>query len=741
LGHLDRPLEEHLGGLREELDGTRRPVLVNQLASSLSAAAPLIGAANGVGPDRSFLIPPDCRTSIDHTVVTVEHVGELVVHDVAPVVVPLGAGLDLPPREGNVATRFSGPSHPDRAFSRFQDERAFRHRHPVHEPVGLVAEAEDQAAGVEGDQAAHPIVDHHITATIESHDRFEHPSQLNEPSALGVGERVGEGERHDIRVPFFRRRAPVAELEDSLHEPIHRHEMSTVAPSLVGQPRAGNTALVQLADLVAATIDVGATRARKEKIARLADLLRTATVEEIAVIVGLISGDPRQGRIGVGWATVREVSFGTAPEASRTVADLDALLDAVASTHGEGSQSARVDMLAAFLSETTAEEADFIRRLLIGELRQGANAGIVTDAVAKAIEVPTTVLRRAVMLSGDLGAAAEIGAKDGRSGLEAVGLELERPVQPMLASTAKGVADAITEIGRSSVEWKLDGVRIQVHKRGDTVRVWTRNLNEITGGVPEVVRVVRSLPAESLVLDGEVLGIDESGDPLKFQDTMSNTAGSGDTTMAPFFFDLLHHDGEDLLDVELEERLRRLKAIVGDRKIPGVITESADEGQAMLDEALARHHEGVMVKAADSPYQAGRRGKTWRKVKPVHTLDLVVLAVEHGNGRREGWLSNIHMGARDPETGDFVMVGKTFKGMTDEMLRWQTERFGELAVDDNGWQVTLRPEQVVEIALDGVQRSSKYPGGVALRFARVVRYRDDKSPEEADTIDAVRALG
>ncbi len=496
---------------------------------------------------------------------------------------------------------------------------------------------------------------------------------------------------------------------------------------------------VQLADLVAATIDVAATRARKEKIERLAELLRTGTADEIAVVVGLVSGDPRQGRIGVGWATVRDVPAGTSAESARTVAHLDELLDEVANTHGEGSQGARIDLLADFLATTTADEADFIRRLLIGELRQGANAGIVTDAVAKATDVPATVLRRAVMLSGDLGAAAEIAARDGRAGLEAVGLELQRPIQPMLASTAKGVAEAIEEIGRSSVEWKLDGVRIQVHKDGDQVRVWTRNLNEITGGVPDVIEVVRALPADRLVLDGEVLGVDGSGDPMKFQDTMSN-----ESTVAPFFFDLLHHDGTDLLDVALEERLRRLGELAGDRKIPGIITESPEEGLAVLEEALARNHEGVMVKAADSPYQAGRRGKTWRKVKPVHTLDLIVLAVEHGSGRRQGWLSNIHMGARDPETGEFVMVGKTFKGMTDDMLRWQTERFRELATDDpdadGTSQVTLRPEQVVEVALDGVQRSTRYPGGVALRFARVVRYRDDKSPSEADTIATVQAL-
>lgn len=497
---------------------------------------------------------------------------------------------------------------------------------------------------------------------------------------------------------------------------------------------------MRLEDLVAATVDVAATRARKEKIARLAELLRTATADEIAVVVGLVSGDPRQGRIGVGWATVREAVSGTATKPSRSVADLDTLLDEIASTHGEGSQRARRDLLVDFLSQTTTAEADFVRRLLIGELRQGANAGIVTDAIAKATDVPATVLRRAVMLSGDLGAAAEIAARDGRPGLEAVGLELLRPIQPMLASTAKSVAEAIDDIGRASVEWKLDGVRIQVHKAGDEVRVWTRNLNEITGGVPEVVRVVRELPARSLVLDGEVLGVTEDGDPLTFQDTMSQTAGNDASTIAPFFFDLLHHDGDDLLDTPLEERLARLGEIAGAHKVPGIITADGEAGQAVLDEALARRHEGAVVKAADSPYQAGRRGKTWRKVKPVHTLDLVVIGIEHGSGRRRGWLSNIHMGARDPDAGGFVMVGKTFKGMTDEMLRWQTERFGDLAIEDDGRQVTVRPEQVVEIALDGVQRSTKYPGGVALRFARVVRYRDDKTPEEADTIATVQAM-
>lgn len=498
---------------------------------------------------------------------------------------------------------------------------------------------------------------------------------------------------------------------------------------------------MRLAHLVAATDDVAATSARKEKIGHLAELLRTADPTEMAVVVGLLSGDPRQGRIGVGWATVRDLEAGVAEVGaahtpSRSVADLDRLLDTVAGTHGEGSQGARRDLLVDFLAGATPSEADYVRRLLIGELRQGANAGIVTAAVAEAAEVPATVLRRAVMLMGDLGAAAEIAAAEGRAGLDRVGLELHRPIQPMLASTAKGVAEAIAELGRCSVEWKLDGVRVQVHKRSESVRVWTRNLNEITGGVPEVVEIVGRLPARDLVLDGEVLGVDDEGQPLVFQDTMAN-----DSSVVPFFFDLLHHDGDDLLDSELAERLVRLEQVVGDRKIPGSVTDQSSEGEAVLAAALDHNHEGVMVKAIDSPYQAGRRGKSWRKVKPVHTLDLVVLAVEHGSGRRKGCLSNIHLGARDPATGGFVMVGKTFKGMSDEMLRWQTEHFGTLAVDDNGWQVTVRPEQVVEIAVDGVQRSTRYPGGIALRFARVVRYRDDKSPAEVDTIDTVRALG
>lgn len=490
------------------------------------------------------------------------------------------------------------------------------------------------------------------------------------------------------------------------------------------------------AELVHVSDAVASTGARSEKASLLAGLLAAAEPDEVPIVVGLLSGEPRQGRIGVGWATVASLDAEPASTPTLTVRDVDDVLDDVAALHGSGSQAERVRALSDALGRATAAESDFLRRLLVGELRQGANAGVVTDAVAKALDVPVSVLRRSVMLSGDLGHAAEVAAREGRAGLEAIGLRVMRPIQPMLASTSGSAAEALAELGRSSVEWKLDGIRVQVHRDGDVVRVWTRNLNEITDGVRGVCDVVRSFDADTLVLDGEILGVDETGRPLAFQDTAS--AG---TVVTPFFFDILHRDGEDLLDRPLADRRPLLLDLVGDHGVPGIVTDDAPEAEAVFATAIDRGHEGIVVKAADSTYQAGRRGKSWRKVKPVHTLDLVVLAVEYGSGRRRGRLSNIHLGARDPRDGSFVMVGKTFKGMTDEMLVWQTERFRELAIADDGRVVTVRPVQVVEIALDGVQRSTRYRGGVALRFARVVRYRDDKDAQDVDTIDAVRALG
>ncbi len=377
----------------------------------------------------------------------------------------------------------------------------------------------------------------------------------------------------------------------------------------------------------------------------------------------------------------------------------------------------------------------------MGELRQGALEGVMVEAIAKAASVKSAAVRRAHMLGGRLDQAAVAAFTGGEAALAEIGLEVGRGVQPMLASTATGVAEAIADLGRSSVEWKLDGARIQVHRRGDDVVVFTRNLNDVTHRLPEVVDAVRALPVRSVVLDGEVLGMHEDERPGAFQDTMSTFGADAERAHAlrPWFFDCLHLDGVDLLDAPLTDRLATLERIAPELRIPGIITDDPAVAARVLAEALAAGHEGVMVKGADSAYEAGRRGKAWQKVKPVHTFDLVVLAVEWGSGRREGRLSNIHLGARNPD-GEFVMVGKTFKGLTDATLTWQTARFLELETRRTDHTVYVRPEQVVEIALDGVQRSTRYPGGVALRFARVVRYRDDKGPGEADTIESLQAL-
>ncbi len=508
-----------------------------------------------------------------------------------------------------------------------------------------------------------------------------------------------------------------------------------------------------LAAVVATTHEVVATRARSTKVAALADLLGRLQGDELPVVVAWLSAAPRQGRIGVGWRTVAAVEVPPAPAPSLTVLDLDRTLDELAGLSGAGSQKARSDLLHNLLTRATEDEQDFVRRLLVGELRHGALEGLVTDATAKALDVPLGAVRRAAMLAGDLPRVAVIARDEGEAGLTAVGLTVLRPVQPMLAQTAADVTEALAlatgakgdeSPGPVSVEWKLDGARIQVHRRGDEVGVWTRNLNEVTDRLPGIVALVRSLPATSLVLDGEAVGVGEDELPRTFQDTMSafgqDAAGGAGAGLESRFFDILHLDGDDLIDRPLADRLATLERVAGPWRIPGVITTDATEAQRVLDEALAHGHEGVMVKDAASPYEAGRRGGAWRKVKPVHTLDLVVLGVEWGSGRRRGWLSNIHMGARDPDTGELVMVGKTFKGLTDEMLTWQTERFLSLETGRDGHVVWLRPEQVVEIALDGVQTSTRYPGGVALRFARVRRYRDDKGPDEADTIDTVRAM-
>lgn len=408
----------------------------------------------------------------------------------------------------------------------------------------------------------------------------------------------------------------------------------------------------------------------------------------------------------------------------------------------------RRDALTDLAGRATTAEWDFLSRVILGELRTGALEGVLLDAIAKAGDAGGPAVRRAAMLSGDLGETARIALFGDPGALQAIGLEVGRPVMPMLASTAASAEEALSVIaGPASVEYKLDGARIQVHRDGPDVRVYTRSLADITHRVPEIVEVVRGLPSERLILDGETLSLDEDGGPRPFQDTMARFGSEGAASVAlrPWFFDVLHADGRDLIDEPLSTRLEVLARVAGDARMPGIVTDDPQRAEEFSREALAAGHEGVMVKGIESVYAAGRRGKSWLKVKPVLTFDLVVLAVEWGSGRRQGMLSNLHLGARDPdgdfgEPGGLVMVGKTFKGLTDELLRWQTSHFPAIETHRSAYAVHVRPETVVEIAIDGVQRSTRYPGGVALRFARVKGYRPDKAAREADTIGSLRAL-
>ena len=495
-------------------------------------------------------------------------------------------------------------------------------------------------------------------------------------------------------------------------------------------------------EVVACSAAVGATRARTAKAAALAGLLRASAPEEIEPAAAWLTGEPRQGRLGAGWRTLAALRVPPAPTPTLQVADVEAHLDALAATSGAGSTARRAARLDALFGAATADEQRFLQRLLTGELRQGALEGVMLEAVAAAADVPAATVRRAFFLSGQLPETARTALSGGVAALEAVAPEVGRPVRPMLASPAESLDAALADLGDDvAVEFKLDGARVQVHRDGDDVRVWTRTLKEITERIPELVALVRGLPCRSVVLDGESLALHDDGRPRPFQETASRFGADGhELLLRPFFFDCLHLDGVDLIDEPLSARLDALERVAAPHRIPSVLRPSPAAASALLDEALAAGHEGVMVKALDSPYAAGRRGRAWQKVKPVHTLDLVVLGAEWGYGRRTGSLSNIHLGARDPDGGGPIMVGKTFKGMTDALLAWQTETFPQYTREERGHEVLLRPELVVEIELDGVQRSTRYPGGVALRFARVVRYRPDKTAADADTIDAVRAL-
>jgi DNA ligase-1 len=507
--------------------------------------------------------------------------------------------------------------------------------------------------------------------------------------------------------------------------------------------------VLPLVDVAATSAEVGNTASRLAKIARLAELLRAAGPDEVAIVVSWLSGELPQRQIGVGWAALRALPE-PAATASLTVAGVDTRLSEIKAVSGTGSQARRATLLGDLFGAATEAEQTFLRRLLGGELRQGALLGAMADAVAKAADVPAGDVRRAAMLGGDLSAVAADALTRGAEALAEYRLVVGRPVGPMLAQTSTGVADALERLGGEAVfEAKLDGARVQIHRVDENVSIYTRSLDDVTNRLPEVVAATLALPVATLIADGEAIALRPDGRPHKFQVTASRFGRSVDIDAAHaaqqlsvFYFDLLHVDGTDLLDEPYAERAAVLSEIVpAEQRVARLATDDVDAAQHFLDATLAAGHEGVMAKAPTARYEAGRRGSGWLKVKPVHTLDLVVLAIEWGSGRRTGKLSNIHLGARDPETGGFVMLGKTFKGMTDAMLDWQTERFTELADGPlDGYVVKVRPEQVVEIAFDGVQGSTRYPGGMALRFARVVRYRDDKRPEEADTIDTVRAF-
>jgi DNA ligase-1 len=505
---------------------------------------------------------------------------------------------------------------------------------------------------------------------------------------------------------------------------------------------------MRFSELAAASAQVAATGSRLEKIRRLAGLLARLEPGEIEPTVAYLSGTTRQGRIGVGYAAIRSAAdTPPAGDPSLAIRELDAAFDSLAGLSGKGSAGARVRILRSLFSRATREEQDFLARLLHGELRQGALEGVLIEAIARASSVDAARVRRAAMMAGDLGPVAHAALASGAAAIDAFAVQLMRPVRPMLAESGDSIGNAIGQLGDAAVEYKVDGARVQVHKAGDAVAIFSRTLNDVTTSAPEIVAIVRALPARDLVLDGEVVALKANRAPHPFQVTMRRFGrtrdvdkGREELPLTPFFFDCLYADGEVLLDEPLERRVAALDRIAPVVVIPRIIRPSREDAEAFAHEAVARGHEGVMAKALGAPYAAGRRGATWLKVKTARTLDLVVLAVEWGNGRRKGWLSNLHLGARDPATNGFVMLGKTFKGMTDEMLAWQTEKLLSLEMGRDDYTVHVRPELVVEVAFNEIQRSPIYPGGLALRFARVKRYRTDKLASEADTIGTVRDL-
>jgi ATP-dependent DNA ligase I len=506
---------------------------------------------------------------------------------------------------------------------------------------------------------------------------------------------------------------------------------------------------MMLHELAAVSAALAATRSRSEKVRALAEFLRALAPEERETAVAWLAGALLGGKVSLGPATVHAARTAPAAAPTLTIAAAARELDELRAIAGKGSTSRREQALARLLGAATPEEQQFLAGLLLGELRQGALEGVMAEAIAAAAGVPPADVRRASMLAGGLASVASAALAAGSAGLERFRLTLYEPVAPMLASPTKDIDSALAAHREAVLEYKLDGARVQVHLGSEGVRVFSRTGRDVTASVPEIESAIRALPARTAILDGEVLALTPEGRARPFQDTMRRFGRKldveerrGELPLSLFAFDCLHADGDDLIDKPLVERLERLGAIVPPKlAVPRLVTSERGAAQAFLDGALGLGHEGVMAKAPDSLYEAGSRGAAWLKIKVAHTLDLVVLAAEWGSGRRQGWLSNLHLGARDPN-GGFVMLGKTFKGLTDELLEWQTERLASLAVDPTarGYVVEVRPELVVEIAFNELQASRRYPGGLALRFARVVRYRPDKRPQDADTIDTVRAL-
>ncbi len=504
-----------------------------------------------------------------------------------------------------------------------------------------------------------------------------------------------------------------------------------------------------LSELVDTTGELRKTRSRKRKSALLAACIRHMTGDELTAGVSFMTGVIPGGKIGVGWASVKKARQAEpARTASLTVAQVSERLSDIAGCQGKGSTRRRAELLGGMFAKATGDEQNFLAHLLMGEMRQGASEGVMADAIAEAAEVDKALVRRALMLCGDLGRVTQVAMTEGASGLGEFRLQLFRPVLPMLAQPADDVASALGDIDDAIVELKLDGARVQLHKHDDDIRVYSRRLNDVTAAVPELVRHALALPARKLILDGEAIALRADGSPYPFQTTMRRFGrrrnDEADQTTLPLtamYFDCLLVDDDDVLDSSGHDRLAALEQIVdSDARVPSLRGPDRNAVEEFWGRAIDQGHEGVMIKSLSSPYEAGKRGKHWFKVKPAHTLDLVVIAVEWGSGRREGWLSNLHLAARDPSNNSFVMLGKTFKGMTDAMLTWQTKRLLELEISRDDYTVHVEPKLVAEIAFNEVQASPHYPGGMALRFARVKGYREDKKAEDADTIDTVRAL-